>query len=155
MHIPSLNLPPFPYKTKQEGDKKFIFDDFRKKYVAITPEEWVRQHLLHHLKNDLGYPQQSFSVEKSLEVDGLQKRYDAVVYDRKYEPLLLIEVKAPHILIDQSVFDQAARYNRSLNVPYLLVSNGLTHIMAKVDHAQGRYIFATHIVPFYNLIEQA
>lgn len=152
MHIPTLNLPPFSYKTKLEGDKKLIFDDFRRKYVVINPEEWVRQHLLHYLKQELGYPQQSFSVEKSLAVDGLLKRYDAVVYDLAYKPLLLIEVKAPHVPINQSVFDQIARYNRSLNVPFLLVSNGLVHIMAKVDHLQGKYVFAPQIVPFLDLI---
>ena len=152
MHIPTLNLPPFAYKTKLEGNKKLIFDDFRRKFVVISPEEWVRQHLLHYLKHKFGYPSQSFSVEKSLAVDGLQKRYDAVVYDSTFKPLLLIEVKAPHIPINQSVFDQAARYNRSLNVPFLLVSNGLVHIMAKVDHAQGQYVFSPDIVPFRELM---
>lgn len=152
MHNQHLDLPAFDYRYKQSGGKTYLFDAFRKKYVVLTPEEWVRQHLLHYLWSQLGFPMALISVEKSFLVEGLQRRYDAVVYDRAFQPLLLIECKAPSVGVDQSVFDQAARYNRTLKVPFMLVSNGLTHILAKVDGEAGRYIFANGLLGYEALM---
>lgn len=148
MHNQQLDLPVFDYRYRQSEGRTYLFDVFRKKYVVLTPEEWVRQHLLHYLWSQLGYPMAMISVEKSFSVEGLLKRYDAVVYDRDFKPLLLIECKASSVAVDQVVFDQAARYNRTLQVPFLLVSNGLTHIMAKVDDEVGRYIFANGLMGY-------
>ncbi len=151
MHKQTLNLPPFAYNFKTIGGKACLYDAFRRKYVVITPEEWVRQHLLHYLVADKAYPAHLISVEKLLVVEGSKRRYDAVVFDDQFHPLLLIECKAPHVAISQEVFDQAARYNRPLQVPFFLVSNGLQHIMAKVDHANGRYLFAPEPLTFKEL----
>jgi hypothetical protein len=152
MHNQQLDLPVFDYRFKEEGGKKCLFDVFRKKFVVLTPEEWVRQHLLQHLWSNLGFPMAFISVEKSFLVDGLQKRYDAVIYNRDFKPLLLIECKSPAVAVDQVVFDQAARYNRSLQVPFMLVSNGLTHVLAQVDAAAGRYVFANGLLSYDALI---
>jgi len=152
MHNQQLDLPVFDYRTKEEGGKAYLFDAFRKKFVVLTPEEWVRQHLLQHLSCNLGFPSAMISVEKSFLVDGLQKRYDAVIYDRDFQPILLVECKAPSVAIDQGVFNQAARYNRSLQVPFMLVSNGLVHLLAKVDAEAGRYIFATGLMAYDDLL---
>lgn len=123
-----------------------LYDAFRRKFVVITPEEWVRQHLLHHLVSNKAFPANFISVEKELMVEGMKRRYDAVVYDANFKPVLLVECKAPHVGITQEVFDQAARYNRTLEIPYILVSNGLQHLLAKVDHEAGRYIFAPELL---------
>lgn len=152
MHNQQLDLPVFDYRFKEEGGKSYLYDAFRKKFVVLSPEEWVRQHLLQHLWSNLGFPMAMISVEKSFLVDGLQKRYDAVIYNREFKPILLIECKAPSISIDQAVFDQAARYNRSLQVPFMLVSNGLTHVLAKVDAEAGRYIFANGLLGYEDLM---
>jgi hypothetical protein len=152
MHNQQLDLPVFDYRYRQSEGKTYLFDVFRKKYVVLTPEEWVRQHLLQHLWSNLGFPMALISVEKSFLVDGLQKRYDAVVYNRDFQPSLLVECKAPSVPIDQLVFDQAARYNRTLKVPFMLVSNGLTHILAKVDDQAGRYIFANGLMAYDDLM---
>ena len=151
MHKPILNLPPFAYNFKTLDGKAGLYDVFRKKFVLLTPEEWVRQHLLHYLVNEKGFPPHLISVEKELLVEGQKRRYDAVVYDAHFQPMLLIECKAPQVAITQAVFDQAARYNRTLDIPYILVSNGLQHLMAKVDHQAGRYLFAPEPLSFVDL----
>lgn len=151
MHKQALNLPPFAYKFKTLDGKAGLFDVFRRKYVVITPEEWVRQHLLHYLVAEKAFPMNLISVEKEFLVEGLKRRYDAVVYDVDFKPLLLIECKAPQVAISQEVFDQAARYNRPLGVPYIMVSNGMQHLMAKVDHEAGKYIFAPEPLSFTDL----
>ncbi len=146
MHMPALHLPRFDARIRQGKQGLEIFDVFRQKYLKITPEEWVRQHLLQHLVNGLGYPKARLSVEKSIEFNKMTRRYDAVIYNHNGQyPILLIECKAPHIGIDQTVFDQAARYNRVLGVDYFLLSNGMTHLFAFVDHEAGRYRFLEEI----------
>lgn len=152
MHKSTLQLPTFAYRFKTLGGKPAIFDVFRRKYVLLSPEEWVRQHLLHHLVQNLGFPVSAIGVEKGLEVDELKKRYDALVYDANYKPFLLIECKAVDVPIDQAVFDQVARYNRSVQVPFILLSNGVEHIMAEVDHLKGCYTFAEGIPEYAQLL---
>lgn len=152
MHKQPLNLPPFAYKFKTLDGKAGLYDVFRRRYVVITPEEWVRQHLLHFLVTEKTFPMNFISVEKELLVEGMKRRYDAVVYDADFKPLLLVECKAPHVALTQEVFDQAARYNRPLGVPYILVSNGLQHLMAKVDHEAGRYVFAQELLAYADLL---
>lgn len=154
MHNQALSLPPFDYRFKTLLGKPGIFDVFRRKYVVLTPEEWVRQHLLHFLCQAKGYPQARISVEKGVLIEGQERRYDAVIFDENHQMLLLVECKAPHIPLQQEVFDQAARYNRLLQVPFLLISNGLQHHMVKVDHQAGRYLFASDLLPYAELLAE-
>jgi hypothetical protein len=154
MHNQALSLPPFDYRFKTLAQKPAIFDVFRKKYVHLTPEEWVRQHLLHFLCAEKAYPAARISVEKRLQVEGQDRRYDAVVFGPKHQMLLLVECKAPSVPLNQQVFDQAARYNRILEVPFLLISNGLQHHMVKVDHVAGRYLFASDLLSYPDLVAE-
>lgn len=154
MHNQALSLPPFDYRFKTLAQKPAIFDVFRKKYVHLTPEEWVRQHLLHFLCAEKAYPAARISVEKRLQVEGQDRRYDAVVFGPEHQMLLLVECKAPSVPLNQQVFDQAARYNRILGVPFLLISNGLQHHMVKVDHVAGRYLFASDLLSYPDLVAE-
>jgi len=129
-----LNLPLFEYKLKNSKNKMYIFDVIRKKYIQLTPEEWVRQHWLHFLINKKYYPKSLISVEKQLLVNNLKKRTDIVIYNNLGKPNLIVECKAPNVKITQNVFDQIARYNLSLQAKYLVLSNGLNHFFAKYDY---------------------
>ncbi len=136
MRFPRLHFPEYKFTIRpagKDGDSVKIFDIIRGRYVSLTPEEWVRQHLLHFLLVDRSYPKGLIAVEKSLKVGTLDKRFDLLVYDREHHPILLAECKAPEIPLDQLVFDQAARYNRTLQVPYLLITNGLETKLCRVD----------------------
>jgi hypothetical protein len=128
-----LHFPSYPFRTRRVERGVEIWDIIRKKWLLLTPEEWVRQHTVAYLINDLQYPQGLISVERSLKVNGLQKRADIVVFDKTSIPFLLVECKAPEIEISQGVFDQAARYNLTLKVPYLMVTNGLRHFCAQIN----------------------
>lgn len=132
-----LNLPDHGVKTMHapEGDR--VFDPIRRKWVALTPEEWVRQHFLNHLVHDLGWPASRIAVERTLTLNGLTKRADAVAYGADGAPLLLLECKAPHVVLDQRTAEQAARYNLVFRVPYLVITNGLIHRCWVIDHATG------------------
>ncbi len=146
-----LNLPSYSFKRKNVDGKEYIFDVFRKKYIQLTPEEWVRQNTLRYLIEEKAYPENLIAVEKKLVIAGRQLRFDALVFDNRGNAKVLIEFKAPHILLSQEVFDQASVYNYQLKVPYLLISNGLQHYFCKVDFDQNQYIFAENI-PKYNSI---
>ena len=123
--MPSLNLPAVSLKYKTENNKRLVFDTVRKKYVALTPEEGVRQHFVHYLMNQLDYPVGLIAIETVVKINTLNQRADVVVYNRKGKPVMIIECKAPKVKIDNSVFEQAARYNLNLGVDYLLVTNGI------------------------------
>ncbi|MBW6496909.1 MAG: type I restriction enzyme HsdR N-terminal domain-containing protein [Bacteroidales bacterium] len=147
----SLNLPVFPFRLKEEGGKRLIFDAFRKKYVSLTPEEWVRQHFLAWLHLHKGYPAGLIAVEVSLKYNNMQKRADAMVYGREALPLMMVECKAPGVKITQAAFDQIARYNFSFGVKYLAVTNGLEHFCCmKTDDGPG-WIFLEDIPDFGQL----
>ena len=133
-----LNLPVCSLTFRDEGDSKMVFDIWRKKYVVLTPEEWVRQNFLHYLVSQLNYPSGLISVEKALKVDGLNFRTDAVVYNRKSHPVILIEFKAPSVELSNDSLFQLAKYNKKLGVPYLMLSNGLSHFCFKMD-TTGNY----------------
>lgn len=147
-----LNLPTYSFKIKSVGAKQQIFDRMRRRYVTLTPEEWVRQNMIAHLIEALEVPQTRLSNETTITYNGLAKRCDTVVYDEHYKPLMIVEYKAPHVELTQAVFDQIAVYNLNLQVPYLLVSNGLTHIFCKVDIANKRYLFNPDILSYPNLL---
>ncbi len=128
-----LNLPEFPAKVKQVDGKVMIFDIIRKKYVQLTPEEWVRQNFIYYLVNFLDYPKSLIKVESGLRYNRLLKRSDILVFNRDVEPLLLVECKSSDLKITQDVVDQAAVYNRSLNARYLLVTNGIQHLCWEIS----------------------
>ncbi len=147
-----LNLPEYQFKTRiNQVGKNEIFDDFRKKFVTVTPEEWVRQNFLKYLTEIKNYPATLIAVEKGIRVNNMQKRFDAVVFNRKGKPVMLIEFKSHDISISQKVMDQISRYNLSLNVNYLIVSNGLSHYCCKVNRELGTFSFLVDI-PNYELI---
>lgn len=144
----TLNLPGFEYKLKQIEGKPYIFDVIRKKYIRITPEEWVRQHVIHWLLNQYQYPKALIRNEGGLTLNQLQKRTDILVFDRMGQPFLLIECKAPHIAITQQVFDQVARYNHVHRAPYLVVTNGLTHFCCCIDRQNNSFTFLDDLPRF-------
>jgi len=130
-----LQLPEYSFRLREERGRMLIFDEIRRRFVALTPEEWVRQHFLHYLVAEKGYPASLMAVEKKVNVNGLSQRFDLLVYDRKGAPLLVAEFKAPGVAVTQAAFDQAVRYNSALKVPLILVSNGLQHFVCRVDYA--------------------
>ena len=144
----ALNLPSFPFKMQQRNGKNVIFDALRKKYVALTPEEWVRQHFIHFLTDFKGYPKGLLANEVQLDLNGTKKRCDTVLFDKELHARMIVEYKAPHIEITQAVFDQITRYNMVLKVNYLIVSNGISHYCCKIDYHTMSYTFLPGI-PHY------
>lgn len=128
-----LNLPHYDLKTRVENDKTYIFDPFRVKYLILTPEENVRQHFARYLIEELDYPASLMMSEHALSLNKMKKRCDLIVFNTSGEAVVLVECKAPEVKIDQSVFDQVARYNQVFKVSYLMVTNGLKHYCCKVD----------------------
>jgi hypothetical protein len=147
----ALNLPTFEVKMKDEGAKKMIFDVIRRKYVALTPEEWVRQHFVHYLIDQLGYPKELLANEVEVTLNGTSKRCDTVLYDRDLKARMIVEYKATDIPITQKVFNQIMRYNMVLKVDYLIVSNGIEHYCCKMDYDQNSYTFLPQIPRFEKL----
>ena len=147
----SLNLPSFEIKLKEKDGKTIIFDVLRKRYVALTPEEWVRQHFVHYLLKDKGYPSSLMANEVFVKLNGTSKRCDTVLYRQDLKARMIIEYKAPNIEITQKVFDQITRYNMVLKVDYLVVSNGLQHYCCKIDYHEMSYHFLPEI-PNYSLL---
>ncbi len=135
-----------------KDDKAFILDVIRRQYVALTPEEWVRQHFVHFLIEHKGYPQSLMANEVQLKLNGMSRRCDTVVYDRTLRPRVIIEYKAPSVSITQRVFEQICRYNIVLQVDYLIVSNGLAHYCCKVDYANRSYTFVEDIPEYSNIV---
>lgn len=144
-----LNLPTYPFKIKSSENKYFIFDIVRKKYVMLTPEEWVRQHIIHYLIQEKNYPISLIAVEKKVTINKLTKRTDILVFNTKGNPHIIVECKAPSIKITQEAFDQIARYNLKLDANYLIVSNGLNHFYCFMDTKNEKYVFLD-TVPHYN-----
>ena len=140
-----LNLPNFDIKVKKSADQLLVWDETRRKYVALTPEEWVRQHFVHFLISEKGYRQELIANEVSIKLNGTAKRCDTVIYDRLLTPLMIVEYKAPSITITPKVFDQIVRYNRVLHVQYLIVSNGIRHFCCQIDYETLSYRFLKEI----------
>jgi type I site-specific restriction endonuclease len=136
-----LNLPHFPFKLSQKDDVIFIFDELRKKDLVLTPEEWVRQHFVKYLIIQKKYPKTLIKLEGGLKLNKLQKRTDILIFDNAGKPCVLVECKATFIKIDQSVFDQAARYNMIHKVKYLVISNGLQHFCCELNYETNTYQF--------------
>lgn len=146
-----LNLPPYATKIRQTAGRSMIFDDLRRKYVALTPEEWVRQHFVHYLTEHLGYPASMMANEVELAVGQKRLRCDSVLYGMQAEPRMIIEYKAPTIALTQKVFDQISVYNMLLHVDYLMVSNGMQHYCCKMDYEHQKYLFLKEIPNYENI----
>ncbi len=146
-----LSFPVYSFKTINTSGETKIFDRTRKKYVALTPEEWVRQHLIEYLVNEKGFPRNLLHVEAGLKLHTLRKRADLLAYNRQKIPLLLAECKAPSVVINQAVFDQIAMYNMVFHVPYLLLSNGLEHYCCRLNHEKKNYHFLPEIPSYSEL----
>lgn len=148
----NLNLPTYSFKIKSEVQRKLIFDSIRKKYVVLTPEEWVRQNFIRYLIEEKGYPASLIAVEKKVDVNLLPQRSDIVLYNANAKPVMIVECKAAKIKISQDVFNQIARYNMKLMVPLLVVTNGLHHYCCKMDYEKKSFEFIREI-PHYSLIK--
>ncbi len=144
-----LNLPHYTFKFKEAEGKTFIFDSFRKKYVVLTAEEWVRQNFLTYMSEEKGYKPSLIVVEASLKYNRLKKRCDALIYNTKGERIMIIECKSPEIALSQNVFDQAVRYNYPLKVIYIVITNGLTHYCCEIDYGSGQYRFLETIPRYF------
>ena len=147
-----LQFPTYTFRFKNSENKIAIFDEIRKKFILLTPEEWVRQHVVQFLLQEKNYPKSYINVEKLIKINSLTKRYDIVVYQPNGELFLLIECKAPEVKITQETFNQIARYNLVLNAKYLMVSNGLNHYFCQMDFENEKYVFLDELPSFENRI---
>lgn len=146
-----LNLPTYEIKIAQKGNKQQIFDFLRRKYVALTPEEWVRQHFVHYLVEHKGYPAGLMGNEIELTIGEKRMRCDTVLYNKVAKPQMIIEYKSPKIKLQQKTFDQISAYNLLLKVDYLIVSNGMQHICCRMDYENQKYYFLEDIPDYQNL----
>lgn len=146
--LPQLNLPQYTFKYKTEGKRTQIFDAIRKKYVALTDEEWVRQNFIRYLIEEKKFPASLMAIESGLKYNLLQKRSDLVVYDRSGKPYLILECKAPSVKVSQDAFDQAARYNMTYKVKYLVITNGINHFCCEMNYTDGSYVFLKEVPEF-------
>ena len=140
-----LNLPNYNFKLKSSENKTLIFDKLRKKYMVLTPEEWVRQHFVSFLIEEKKYPVSLIALEKQLTINNRKKRTDILVFNSDGNPDIIVECKAPSIKISQDTFDQIARYNLKLKANYLIVTNGLEHFYCKMDFENETYVFLKEI----------
>ena len=145
-----LNFPTYSFRFKNSENKVSIFDEIRKKFILLTPEEWVRQHVVQFLLQDKKYPKSYINVEKLIKINDLSKRYDVVVFQPNGEIFLLIECKAPEVAISQQTFDQIARYNLVLKAKYLMVTNGLNHYFCQMDFENEKYVFLRELPEYSN-----
>lgn len=140
-----LNLPSYEFRTRVENGKKQIFDTIRKKFVVLTPEEWVRQNFIQYLLQEKSYPASLVAVEAKVPYNKLPKRSDVIIYDRQAKPLIVVECKAPEVRITQEVFYQAARYNSQLKAQYIIVTNGLNHFCCQMNYDGGKHSFLEEV----------
>ena len=149
-----LNLPPFEARLQGPQDRRRIFDILRRRYVALTPEEWVRLNFILYLTDHLNYPATLLANEVKLQIGKKTLRADSVLYDTQLRPRIIIEYKAPHINITQRVFDQIVAYNMQLHVDYLIVSNGLSHFCCKIADDGKNYLFIDHIPTYEEILQK-
>lgn len=150
----TLNLPSYETKITRHDGKMQIYDAIRRCYVALTPEEWVRQHFVHYLIECKGYPATLMGNEVAITLNGTKRRCDTVVYDRALRPRAIIEYKAPEVKITKEVFAQISRYNLTLKVDYLIISNGLKHYCCKMDYSGNTFIFMNEIPEYEAIIAE-
>ena len=150
----ALNLPTYSLKIKSENDLEYVYDQFRKKYVRLTPEEWVRQNFALYLVHEKSYPGSRMMIEKSLRINKLSKRCDILICNDAGDPVLMIECKSPEIKIGQSTFEQVSVYNINFHVKYLIITNGLQHYCCFVDFKDRSVNFLKEI-PDYEAIRHS
>ncbi|WP_285057088.1 type I restriction enzyme HsdR N-terminal domain-containing protein [Pedobacter ginsengisoli] len=146
-----LNLPPYPFKITLKDSQHFIFDEIRKKHLVLTPEEWVRQHFIQYLILEKKFPRSLIQIEGGLSLNKLQKRTDVVIFNTHGERIMVIECKAPAVKISQATFDQAARYNSVHKTKWLVVTNGLMHCYAQINHQEEKFIFVKDLPEYTSL----
>ena len=145
-----LNFPNYTFRFKNSENKVSIFDEIRKKFIILTPEEWVRQNVVQYLLQEKKYSKSYINVEKLIKVNDLNKRYDIIVYQSNGEIFLLVECKSPEVKITQETFNQIARYNLTLNSKYLMVTNGVNHYFCEMDFINEKYNFLKELPEFGN-----
>lgn len=149
--MPSLNLPQAQLRVCRKGDKVEVFDPLRRRFVALTPEEWVRQNFTAYLMSEKHYPAGLMANEMSITFGTMSRRCDTVLFGLDRQPRMIVEYKAPHVAITQRVFDQITRYNMVLHTPWLIVSNGLQHLCCRVDYDNNKVSFIDHIPDYTEL----
>lgn len=149
---PALNLPPVNLRLSREDNVLRVYDALRRKFVALTPEEYVRQHFVSWLQTELHFPPSLMANEIGINVNGTHKRCDTVIFGRDGAPLVIVEYKAPDVAITQHVFDQVVRYNMCLHAKYLIVSNGMSHYCCAIDYATDSYHFIPKIPDYRDLV---
>jgi len=152
LFVQNLNFPKYNFKLKKSNNTIQIFDTIRNKWITITPEEWVRQHMIQYLIDEKKYPKSLIAVEMSITVNQTAKRCDIVLFNRDAKPLIIVECKAPSVQLTQITFDQAAVYNMTLVVDYLLITNGINHFFCKIDFVNKKYDFIREIPRFEELV---
>jgi hypothetical protein len=146
--LKQLNLPQYSFRITGKENKEMIFDPLRRKFVKLTPEEWVRQNFVQYLINEGKYPGGLLGIEVMFKLNELKRRVDILVHDRTGHPVMIVECKSPDVKIDDKVFDQIVCYNMGFKVPYILVTNGIDHYACKVDHENKKYEFLL-VIPLY------
>lgn len=146
-----LNLPPYEIKTRQQDGRQYILDVLRRKFIALTPEEWVRQHFIHYLINHKGYPSALLANEVELKIGQKKLRCDSVLYTRQLAPRMIMEYKSPSVQITQKTFNQIFAYNTLLHADYLVVSNGMTHYCCRIDYENKSYTFLQDMPEYKDL----
>lgn len=146
-----LNLPKYEIRLGGTREKPEIFDFLRRRYVKLTPEEWVRQHFVHWLTEHKGYPKGLLGNEIELRVGDKRLRCDSILYDANAQPRMIIEYKAPTVNLSEKVFDQIVTYNLLLNVDYIIISNGLQHYCCRMDNEHNSYVFLPDIPDYKSL----
>ncbi len=147
-----LNLPTYSFRLKEEKGKKYIFDEIRRRFVLLTPEEWVRQHMVNYLVTEKHFPRLLISVEKGFSQNRNRQRYDLLVYNKSGHPIMIIECKAPGMEINQQVFDQAGRYNNRHKASYMLITNGVKHYCCLINITSRNYSFLPEVPDFSELL---
>ncbi len=148
----NLNLPSYSFRVKEQTGHRLIFDEFRKRWVKLTPEEWVRQNFARYLTEVKHFPASLLAVERSLRINQHDFRTDIVLFSKTGQPLVIVECKAPEVKISQQVFDQIARYNLALRVDYLVVTNGMMHYCCRFDQQNLTYSFLPEIPDYLDLV---
>jgi hypothetical protein len=143
-----LNLPQYSFRITGEDGKEMILDTIRRKFVKLTPEEWVRQNFVQYLINEGKYPSGLIGIEVLSRFNKMKRRVDILIHDRSGQPVMIVECKAPEVKIDDKVFDQIVCYNLGFKVPYLIVTNGLDHFACKIDFTENKYEFLL-VIPLY------
>ena len=141
----NLSFPNYEFRLKEINQKRFIFDEIRKKYIELTPEEWVRQNCIKFLINEKKFKKNLISIEKKIQLNNTTKRFDILVHDKNGECILLVECKAPNIKINQESFDQILRYNQVINAKFLMVTNGIIHYYCRINNDKKNIEFLKEI----------